>query len=234
VVRWGESDNCEVPTVMAFPGDPHDPGSPYGLETLAELEPPSGLSWTGCSDFTCRYARFTQAGDTLLLSLIWGNTQAIDPDDANAAQPQLVALTTDGELRWSTPGHLDFVASTEDAVVGVRGESWRVLRLSDGRELASDDFTEHELAGTELSNVSPGIPVEPASDGTRLYSVGGVNVVVRSVDDLSVLATVPVDTGLGPRPGVIARDGKLIVTTSELSETNERENALRIVALTDP
>jgi hypothetical protein len=180
LARWGQglyNDDCGRPVVLA-------PNGTGAIEPIAEIPPPPGTG-KGCRD-DCGPFGLVAAGDTVLVTLEWWELGSTDRD-ASGPLVDLVALSTEGELRWRVTGSQDVgtpVAVTDRGVVVRGGEMWRLLSLTDGSELlrrqgVGDDT---DIYGSYA-----------VSDGEHIYTVDTeIGLVVRRADDLSPVGTWPV------------------------------------------
>lgn len=197
VSRWGGfEDQCRSPVLFEL-------GSGGRLERIAAIRHPAGAVARACDcqdglDYYYGAARLMVAGDVggdvVVHALPWGmrgrgSGDEPVPDDTRAVH-EIVAHTTDGDELWRltsdspwTSASDNGIAAVTDAGVVVRwADGWRLLRPSDGRELAAEARLRREAVERGFGGWT--------ADGERVYTVHDGGVVVRRADDLAVLSTV--------------------------------------------
>lgn len=180
------------------------------LERIVEVPPPPGS--TADCEYPCNYD-LDVGEDLIVATLIW--TRVVD-DECDEADPacrelaELVALTREGEIRWRTEmgTYGDVMAVSEHGVLVRTNESWRLISLVDGSELARQPRRADEVSAVTTT------------DGQRIYTVGAESdtAVVRRLDDLSVVGsssrTPAVRAGM-TRAKLFATGGRLVYVTAE-------------------
>jgi hypothetical protein len=162
VVRWGQ--DCGPPALLAA----DDSG---GLDE-AEIAPPED-STPNCGRASRRPCVEGEVvaldDDTVVLGLTW------DMEQGDWAR-ELVAVGTEGEIRWRTERSAWRPLVTRYGIV-VRARDWALLSPEDGRELASAPEDPLERDATDQ-----------ITDGEHIYSVSSVGgIVVRNAEDLSIV-----------------------------------------------
>lgn len=191
------------------------------LERIAEVAPPPGS--TAVCELPCNHD--VDVGEDLIVAtLTWTHQSGSVDDECDDAEPacrkfaELVALTREGQIRWRTQMGTDLaidvaVMAVSDHGVLVRtDESWQLLSLVDGSELARQPRRADE-EGVALT----------ATDGQRIYTVGveSDTAVVRRLDDLSVVETstrtpaVRRDVARASSTSLSATSGRLVYVTAE-------------------
>jgi outer membrane protein assembly factor BamB len=200
VVQWGSG--CDLDLLVPD-------GSGGFDETPIDLPPLAGAS-PGCG---CDVLHVVARDDTIVLALSFRTAAG---DEAG----EIVAVdTATGELRWRTAvaawtgdtwleqQQPVLEAVTEQGVVAVWDRQWRLLSSVDGRELARQPVAGDNPVETQVVSTT---------DSERIYSYagasGGARLVVRRVDDLSLIGMVEsLPHSAGTDQELIHAPGRLIV-----------------------